>query len=108
MNASATHDTKRGEDVRARLNVLSELPAEWERLLQQWREINAGRKAAVGGRSAPGADDEYLLYQTLLGAYPFDLAEYPAFIERIKAYLVKATREAKVHTNWLEPNGPYE
>jgi (1->4)-alpha-D-glucan 1-alpha-D-glucosylmutase len=108
MNASATHDTKRGEDVRARLNVLSELPAEWERLLQQWREINAGRKAAVGGRPAPGADDEYLLYQTLLGAYPFDLAEYPAFIERIKAYLVKATREAKVHTNWLEPNGPYE
>ena len=108
MNASATHDTKRGEDVRARLNVLSELPAEWERLLRQWHEINLERKVAVGGRLAPENDDEYLLYQTLLGAYPFDLAEYPTFIERIKAYLIKATREAKVHTNWLEPNSPYE
>ena len=108
MNASATHDTKRGEDVRARLNVLSELPAEWEQHLRQWHEINLGRKVRIGERLAPESDDEYLLYQTLLGAYPFDLADYPSFIERIKAYLIKATREAKVHTNWLEPDNQYE
>ncbi|MDQ5911736.1 MAG: (1-_4)-alpha-D-glucan 1-alpha-D-glucosylmutase [Pseudomonadota bacterium] len=108
MNASATHDTKRGEDVRARLNVLSEMPAEWERCLQEWHEINRERKVRIGEREAPGKDDEYLLYQTLLGAYPFDLAEYPTFIERVKAYLIKAVREAKVHTNWLEPERRYE
>lgn len=108
MNASATHDTKRGEDARARLNVLSEMPDEWERHLQEWHEINRSRKVQTGARLAPENDDEYLLYQTLLGAYPFDLAEYPAFIERIKGYLIKATREAKVHTNWLEPDSAYE
>ncbi len=108
MNASATHDTKRGEDVRARLNVLSEMPDEWERVLREWHEINLPRKVQIGGLAAPGNDDEYLLYQTLLGAYPFDLADYPAFIERVKAYLIKAIREAKVHTNWLEPDNAYE
>ena len=108
MNASATHDTKRGEDVRARLNVLSEMPEEWERQLLEWHEINQSRKVQIGARMAPENDDEYLLYQTLLGAYPFDLADYPGFIERVKDYLIKATREAKVHTNWLEPDGPYE
>lgn len=108
MNASATHDTKRGEDARARLNVLSEIPAEWEQHLWQWREINLERKTPAGGRLMPENDDEYLLYQALLGAYPFDLDEYPDFIERIKAYLIKATREAKTHTNWMEPNSQYE
>ena len=108
MNASATHDTKRGEDVRARLNVLSEMPAEWERCLREWHDINRQHKMRFDNGEAPGKDDEYLLYQTLLGAYPFDLAEYPIFIERVKAYLIKAIREAKVHTNWLEPDGRYE
>jgi len=108
MNASATHDTKRGEDVRARLNVLSEMPAEWERCLREWHGVNRERKRRFEDGEAPGKDDEYLLYQTLLGAYPFDLAEYPIFIERVKAYLIKAIREAKVHTNWLEPDGRYE
>ena len=108
MNASATHDTKRGEDVRARLNVLSEMPEAWEQHLREWHEINQSRKTRVDNRLAPENDDEYLLYQTLLGSYPFDLAEYPSFIERIKDYLIKATREAKVHTNWLEPDSAYE
>ncbi len=108
MNASATHDTKRGEDVRARLNVLSEMPAEWEGCLREWHDINQQYKMRFDDGEAPGKDDEYLLYQTLLGAYPFDLAEYPIFIERVKAYLIKAVREAKVHTNWLEPDGRYE
>ena len=108
MNASATHDTKRGEDSRARLNVLSELPAEWEEHVRRWHEINLAHKVKLGERLAPANDDEYLFYQTLLGAYPFDLVEYPAFIERIKAYLIKAVREAKVHTHWLEPDSRYE
>lgn len=108
MNASATHDTKRGEDARARLNVLSELPAEWERQVRQWHDINRQHKVQTDNRLAPANDDEYLLYQTLLGAYPFDLAEYPHFIERIKHYLIKAVREAKVHSDWLEPDNHYE
>ena len=108
MNASATHDTKRGEDVRARLNVLSEMPTEWALQIREWHQINRSHKTSIGDRLAPENDDEYLLYQTLLGAYPFDLADYPVFIERIKAYLIKATREAKVHTNWLEPDSAYE
>ena len=108
MNASATHDTKRGEDARARLNVLSELPGEWERLLWEWHEINRPHKARAGEQWAPANADEYLLYQTLLGAYPFDLSEYPAFIQRVKDYLIKATREAKARTNWLEPDQLYE
>ena len=108
MNATATHDTKRGEDVRARLNVLSEMPDEWEQYVREWHEVNQARKVQIGDRLAPENDDEYLLYQTLLGAYPFDLADYPTFIERVKAYLIKATREAKVHTNWLEPDNDYE
>ncbi|MBK8182561.1 MAG: malto-oligosyltrehalose synthase [Candidatus Competibacteraceae bacterium] len=108
LNATATHDTKRGEDIRARLNVLSELPAEWECCVREWHEINRSRKVEIEGRLAPENDDEYLFYQTLLGAYPFDLAEYPTFVERIKAYLIKATRESKVHTHWLEPNNAYE
>lgn len=108
MNASATHDTKRGEDARARLNVLSEMPAEWEQHLWQWHQINLERKTTADVRLMPEKDDEYLLYQALLGAYPFDLAEYPDFVERFKSYLIKATREAKTHTNWLEPNGHYE
>jgi (1->4)-alpha-D-glucan 1-alpha-D-glucosylmutase len=108
MNASATHDTKRGEDVRARLNVLSEMPDEWARCIQEWHDTNLQHKLRLEDGEAPGNDDEYLLYQTLLGAYPFDLAEYPMFVERVKAYLIKAVREAKVHTNWLEPNHRYE
>lgn len=108
MNASTTHDTKRGEDVRARLNVLSELPDEWEAHLQEWAKINQPYKTTIDQRPAPASDDEYLLYQTLLGAYPFDLEDHSQFIERVKAYLIKAVREAKVHTNWLEPNSRYE
>ena len=76
--------------------------------MRQWHAINLGGKTPIGERLAPETDDEYLLYQTLLGAYPFDLAEYPAFIERVKAYLIKAIREAKIHTNWLEPDSRYE
>lgn len=108
INATATHDTKRGEDVRARINVLSEIPHEWEHHLRQWHDINAEHKIKVDGMDAPSRNDEYFLYQTLLGAYPFNPAEYPAFVDRVKQYVVKAIREAKVHTAWIRPNADYE
>lgn len=108
MNTTSTHDTKRGEDVRARINVLSEIPEEWEQNLKQWREINASEKDCVGGKDIPTFNDEYLFYQTLLGAFPFSKEEYPAFVERMKEYIIKAIREAKVHTAWLKNDSDYE
>ncbi len=108
MNTTSTHDTKRGEDVRTRINVLSEIPEEWEQNLKQWREINASHKDSVGGRDIPTSNDEYLFYQTLIGAFPFSKEEYPAFVERIKEYIIKAIREAKVHTAWLKNDSDYE
>ena len=104
MNTTATHDTKRGEDVRARLNVLSEIPQEWSQQVNQWREINQGYKQ----EGMPDANDEYLLYQTLLGTYPFEEKELADFRDRIKDYILKAVREAKVHTAWLRPDEEYE
>jgi (1->4)-alpha-D-glucan 1-alpha-D-glucosylmutase len=108
MNATATHDTKRGEDARARLNVLSEIPHEWEEQIRKWHQMNAAQKTCVEGIDAPDRNDEYFLYQTLLGSYPFTDDEYPQFIDRVKEYLIKAIREAKVHSNWLRPDDDYE
>jgi (1->4)-alpha-D-glucan 1-alpha-D-glucosylmutase len=108
LNATATHDTKRGEDVRARLNVLSELPEEWETNIRRWSRINSKKKSRIDGHKAPDKNDEYFLYQTLVGAFPFGDEDYPAFVERIKSYVIKAVREAKVHTAWLKPDQAYE
>lgn len=108
MNASATHDTKRGEDMRARLNVLSEIPDEWEQHLKTWSDLNRSQKTQQGKRAIPSLNDEYFLYQTLLGAFPFTEVEFSQFGERVKAYVVKAVREAKVHTAWLRPDSTYE
>ncbi|MEM7726337.1 MAG: malto-oligosyltrehalose synthase [Cyanobacteria bacterium P01_A01_bin.45] len=108
MNATATHDTKRGEDVRARINVLSEIPEEWEENLRKWREINAPQKDCINGKDVPTPNDEYFFYQTLIGAFPLYDEEYDEFIERIKEYLIKAIREAKVHTAWLKNDTAYE
>ncbi len=108
MNTTATHDTKRGEDMRARLNVLSEIPQEWDRQLKVWSRLNARKKGDVHGQKAPDRNDEYFLYQTLLGAWPFQEKDYPAFRDRIKAYVIKAVREAKVHTAWIKPDTEYE
>jgi (1->4)-alpha-D-glucan 1-alpha-D-glucosylmutase len=107
MNASASHDTKRGEDARARINVLSELPDDWERQLRSWSRINRGKKTMIKGVEAPDRNDEYFLYQTLIGAYPVDGRD-ASFSERLKSYLIKAVREAKVHTEWLKPDLAYE
>ncbi|MFP4081853.1 MAG: malto-oligosyltrehalose synthase [Candidatus Aminicenantes bacterium] len=108
MNATATHDTKRGEDVRARLNVLSEIPREWERAVKTWRRINKRKKRFTGGLETPDKNDEYFFYQTLMGAFPFQESDYPLFLKRMKEYIIKAVREAKVHTAWLKPDEEYE
>ena len=108
LNATSTHDTKRGEDVRARINVLSEMPEQWDSKVNHWRQINERKKSKCNGRMAPDPNDEYFLYQTLIGALPFREAEYEAFKKRIKTYFIKAVREAKVHTSWVEPNEKYE
>jgi len=108
MNTTDTHDTKRGEDTRARINVLSEIPQEWETRLARWQEQNKAKKKRVEGTHVPEPNMEIFLYQTLLGAWPLFQEELPAFQERLRAYLIKAAREAKTFTSWLEPNRPYE
>jgi (1->4)-alpha-D-glucan 1-alpha-D-glucosylmutase len=108
---TATHDTKRGEDVRARLNALSEMAWEWESALGRWSRLNSPRKTVVEDQAAPDRNDEYLLYQTLLGAWPAEplTAECVAsFRQRVAAYMHKATKEAKVHTSWINPNEEYD
>jgi (1->4)-alpha-D-glucan 1-alpha-D-glucosylmutase len=108
LNTTSTHDTKRGEDVRARINVLSEIPDDWLRKIRTWIKINRSKKKRVRGSPVPDRNDEYFLYQTLVGAFPFSDAEYPDFIERMQEYIVKVVREAKVHTAWLKPDTEYE
>jgi (1->4)-alpha-D-glucan 1-alpha-D-glucosylmutase len=108
LNATSTHDTKRSEDVRARINVLSELPQEWEKHLERWSKWNASKKQVVNGEPAPDRNEEVLLYQTLLGAWPLHRDEVACFRERFDQYVVKAVREAKAHTSWLRPNPEYE
>lgn len=108
LNATSTHDTKRSEDVRARINVLSEIPEEWDRHLTQWSQWNQPKKQTVNGLAIPEPDIEILLYQTLIGAWPLYKQEVTEFKQRLKVYMVKAVREAKVFTNWLLPNSDYE
>ena len=114
MLALSTHDTKRSEDVRARLNVLSEIPDQWREALKRWSAMNAAKKQVVDDEPAPSANDEYLLYQTLLGAWPFDGAEaedeqtWHEFRERIRNYMAKATKEAKARTSWTNPDEEYD
>jgi (1->4)-alpha-D-glucan 1-alpha-D-glucosylmutase len=108
QNASSTHDTKRSEDVRARLNVISEIPDVWERHLRKWRRANYPMKQRVDGVLLPDANAEMFLYQTILGAWPLEAAEEPAFLERLQGALEKSMREAKTHTSWLQPDERYE
>jgi (1->4)-alpha-D-glucan 1-alpha-D-glucosylmutase len=108
MNATSTHDTKRGEDARARIDVISELPQEWEAKTAEWRSASSRFKRRRNALEIPDGNDEYFLYQTLIGAWPFDEAGLPEFRERMREYLVKAVREAKVHTVWVKPDREYE
>ncbi len=109
--ATSTHDTKRSEDVRARLDVLSEIPEDWRRCLVKWSRVNKKKKAVVEGQPVPDRNEEYLLYQTLVGMWPlhpFRDTDYKMLMERIRDYMLKAIREAKVNTSWISPNLPYE
>jgi (1->4)-alpha-D-glucan 1-alpha-D-glucosylmutase len=111
LSATSTHDTKRSEDVRARLNVLSEIPMEWQIALSRWNRLNRRLRLSWEGGWAPDRNDEYLLYQTLVGAWPLGPvppAEFAGFVERVQAYMQKAIHEAKVHTSWVNPNAAYD
>ncbi|MBR8832483.1 MAG: malto-oligosyltrehalose synthase [Stigonema ocellatum SAG 48.90 = DSM 106950] len=108
MSATSTHDTKRGEDTRARLNVLSEIPDEWQKQVRTWSEINRSHKKRAKRLTMPDRNDEYLFYQTLVGVFPFFEHEYGSCIERVKDFVLKAIREAKVYTAWLRENSTYE
>jgi malto-oligosyltrehalose synthase len=104
MNATATHDTKRGEGARARLNVLTDIADEWLNMVTHWRQINAQHKTA----GAPDANDEYLLYQSIIGSFPMPGEDDDDFLNRLEEYVIKGLREAKLHTQWAEPNEAYE
>ena len=109
--ASSTHDSKRSEDVRARINVLSEIPDEWKAHLVAWARLNKAKKMIVDGRAVPDRNEEYLLYQTLIGTWPISELNgngREVFKQRIKDYMVKAMREAKVRTSWINPYTLYE
>lgn len=108
LNATSTHDTKRSEDVRARINVLSELPEAWAKCLGRWGRWNRVNKRRIDGQPVPDPNEEFLLYQALLGAWPLHKEEVSAFKERLKGYVIKAAKEAKVHTSWIDPNPEYE
>ncbi|MBV8495817.1 MAG: malto-oligosyltrehalose synthase, partial [Gammaproteobacteria bacterium] len=108
--ATSTHDTKRSEDVRARIDVLSEMPREWRSLLERWSRINRSRKRVLDEAPAPSRNDEYLLYQTLLGSMPLEnrTATLADYTRRIESYMVKAVREAKLQSSWSNVNAKYE
>jgi (1->4)-alpha-D-glucan 1-alpha-D-glucosylmutase len=111
LSPLSTHDTKRSEDVRARLNVLSELPEEWQAGLKRWSDLNAPHRRSVEDEPVPSANEEYLLYQTLVGAWPLEPytdEAYADFVERVQAYMGKALHEAKVHTSWINPHLAYD
>ena len=105
MTATATHDTKRGEDARARLMALSEIPGEWTSAVARWKLLNAPHLVVDGDLRAPSATFEYMLYQALLGAWQPD---DPSFTERMQEYALKAAREGKEETSWLNPHAAYE
>jgi (1->4)-alpha-D-glucan 1-alpha-D-glucosylmutase len=116
MLATSTHDTKRGEDTRARLAVLSEMPEEWARQVQSWSKILRARRADIEATAPPHRNDEYLFYQLLVGTWPaelmgsdvLDASALTAFTERLKGAMLKSMREAKVNTTWSSPNKDYE
>lgn len=108
LTATTTHDTKRAADVSNRINVVSEIPFSWARAFRRWRRLNAPHTARVGERTAPDAHEEILLYQTLIGAWPWSHVEMEGFAARLRDFMRKALREAKVNSSWLRPDSAYE
>lgn len=106
-----THDTKRSEDVRARINVLTEDPQGWHEALYRWQKLNQIHKFTIDGASVPDNNEEYLLYQTLVGSWPLgpnEEKDREEYVKRIQDYMIKALKEAKIHTSWINPNQLYE
>lgn len=111
MITTNTHDSKRSEDVRARINVLSEIPEEWDQKIKCWMQINQAHKTEENGELTPDNNEEYLLYQTLVGTWPtpkMTFTEHQNYVNRIQDYIEKAIKEAKIHTSWINPNKKYE
>ncbi len=111
FNATSTHDTKRSEDSRARLNVLSEIPEEWNDILARFHSLNLPKKYWINGQEVPDKNEEYLFYQSLLCIWPFnppDHRTHQNLIVRVQDFMVKALREAKIHTSWINPDESYE
>ena len=111
LSATSTHDTKRSEDVRARINVLSEIPGAWRQATSRWARTNRRGRTSIEGQSYPSRNEEYLIYQTLVGSWPFE-AMTPeagaAYAARIVSYMLKAMREAKAFTSWINPSEEHE
>jgi (1->4)-alpha-D-glucan 1-alpha-D-glucosylmutase len=111
LTCTTTHDTKRSEDVRARINVLSEIPQVWRKAVNRWARLNRRLLHEVEGEQAPSRNDQYLFYQTLVGVWPIHTAtqeDHQQMIDRMAAYMEKATREAKMHTSWISPDAGYD
>lgn len=111
MSTTMTHDAKRSEDVRSRIHTLSEMPGEWGAAVMRWGALNADKRRPVDDAYAPDRNDEYLFYQTLLGAWPpgpKDAARHAREVERIVDYMRKAVKEAKTHSSWINPNESYD
>jgi (1->4)-alpha-D-glucan 1-alpha-D-glucosylmutase len=115
MTTTATHDTKRGEDTRMRINVISEIPRTWSRFVTRWAAINEGHRTMVARTATPDRNDEWLFYQSLVGAWPVESPESAvverasdALVDRMKQYMLKAVKEAKRHTSWVNVNAAYD
>ncbi len=108
LNSTSTHDTKRGEDARSLLNVISQIPEEWIKIVDGWIKINRPLKTQVNKREVPDINEEYFIYQTLTGVMPFNGQTDEQLFARINGYLVKSLREAKVNSNWNDPDEVYE
>ena len=111
LSTTSTHDTKRSEDVRARLNVLSEIPGAWKQAAARWARLNRRARTMIDGQSYPSRNEEYLFYQILLGSWPpgpLDESIERQYVARVVAYMQKAMREAKVFSSWLNPSEPHE
>jgi (1->4)-alpha-D-glucan 1-alpha-D-glucosylmutase len=111
LSSTSTHDTKRSEDVRARINVLSEIPMEWRNRIRTWNRLNKKATYRLEEQVVPSRNEEYLIYQTMLGVWPFGSrgdAIHSHLLERLQTYIVKALREAKVTSSWLNPDEAYE
>ncbi|WP_205513295.1 malto-oligosyltrehalose synthase [Longitalea arenae] len=108
LNATSTHDTKRGEDGRLRVNVLTWFVKEWQQQVEQWRQLNAGCKVTRDGKQLPSLHDEYFIYQSLIAGFPEDEQVDARYIQRLQAYFIKSAREAKLYTNWQGPDEAYE